>query len=130
MISIDTNLLARLVLNDDAEQSGRAVRILSSDEPVYIPVTVLLELAWVLSAYGCTRSEVAASLRAVLDMPQVVAQHAEILTGALRWVDQGLDVADAFHVALSERASKFITFDKSLARIAKRPAIEPPVAVG
>ena len=50
MISVDTNVLARFVLADDAGQHRRAVAALEADEDLFIPVTVLLELAWVLGA--------------------------------------------------------------------------------
>ncbi len=47
MISVDTNLLVRILTNDDPIQARRAVRILRSDD-IYIPKTVLLETEWVL----------------------------------------------------------------------------------
>ena len=127
MISVDTNLLARLLLRDDPERFRRALAVLSSHEEVFVPVTVLLELAWVLRVRDATQDEIAASLQGILDLPQVVAQHDEPVRKALGWVKRGMDVADAFHLVLGDRSEAFVTFDKSLARQASRLAINSPV---
>ena len=128
MISVDTNLLARFLLKDDPAQFRRAVAALQSDEEVFIPITVLLELAWVLKARETTREEILASLEGILALPHVRAQHAEAVRVALRWVDGGMDFADALHLALSGKATKFITFDTTLARRAAKLGAQPPAS--
>ena len=62
MIGVDTNVLARFVLAGDAGQHRRAVAALETDEDLFIPVTVLLELAWVLGARDATRAEITLAL--------------------------------------------------------------------
>lgn len=57
MLGIDTNVVIRLVISDDAEQTRRARKLveqaLSDDEPVLVSLLVLLESEWVLrSRYG------------------------------------------------------------------------------
>ena len=47
MLAADTNLLVRVVTEDDAEQSPKARRILA-ENPIFISKTVLLETEWVL----------------------------------------------------------------------------------
>jgi predicted nucleic-acid-binding protein len=47
MIAVDTNLLVRILTNDDPIQARRTVKILKSDE-IFIPKMVLLETEWVL----------------------------------------------------------------------------------
>lgn len=126
MISVDTNLLARFLLKDDAAQFRRAVAVLQSDEEVFIPITVLLELAWVLKARATTREEILASVEGILALPHVRAQHAEAVRLALGWVDGGMDFADACHLALSGKARKFLTFDTGLARRAAKLGALPP----
>jgi predicted nucleic-acid-binding protein len=42
MIAVDTNLLVRILTNDDPNQARRAVKILKSDD-IFISKTVLLE---------------------------------------------------------------------------------------
>lgn len=54
MKSVDTNVLVRFILGDDPEQSAQAEAIVK--EGVFVPITVLLELGWVLgSRYGLDR---------------------------------------------------------------------------
>jgi hypothetical protein len=60
MLGIDTNVVVRLVVSDDADQTRRArklvERALSRDEPVLVSLLVLLESEWVLrSRYGFNR---------------------------------------------------------------------------
>ncbi|MGQ0510519.1 MAG: type II toxin-antitoxin system VapC family toxin [Betaproteobacteria bacterium] len=130
MISVDTNVLARFVLADDAVQHRRAIAALEADEDLFIPVTVLLELAWVLGARDATRAEIASALRRIVGLPRVRAQHPEAVRRALDWMDAGLDSADAFHLALSERSERFLSFDaklsRSAARLGARPAVTAP----
>ena len=128
MIGVDTNLLARYLLRDDSVQYRQAVAALGSGEDVFIPVTVLLELAWVLRSRDSTREEILRALREIIALPHVHAQHAESVRSALDWVNTGMDIADAFHLALSGKASKFLSFDKNLASHARRAGAQPPVA--
>ena len=48
MRALDTNVLVRALVQDDAAQGRRAEAFLSA-QPVYVPVTVILELEWVLA---------------------------------------------------------------------------------
>ena len=63
MAALDTNLLVRLLVADDAEQLVR-VRTLIQDaiereEPLFVPVSVFLELEWVLrSVYRIGKSDI------------------------------------------------------------------------
>ena len=128
MISVDTNLLARFLLKDDPAQFRRAVAVLQSDEDVFIPITVLLELGWVLKARNTTHEEVLASLRGITALPHVRPQHPEAVRTALAWVEAGMDIADALHLALSGKATKFLTFDTTLARRAAKIGAYPPAS--
>ena len=47
MRAVDTNILARFYLNDDAVQTRSAAGVLSSGD-IFVPKTVILELEWVL----------------------------------------------------------------------------------
>jgi len=63
VIAIDTNVLARLVTNDDPDQDTRAADLLQHNA-IFIPKTVILELAWVLRySYGLGRSVISATLK-------------------------------------------------------------------
>ena len=52
MIAVDTNILARYLLNDERKQAQIAAAIVEGDEDLTAPVTVFLELVWVLESYG------------------------------------------------------------------------------
>ena len=59
MRAIDTNVLVRALVQDDPAQSQRALALLK-DHPAYVPVTVVLELEWVLrSRYAYPQAVIA-----------------------------------------------------------------------
>ena len=52
MIGLDTNVLARYIMQDDAAQAKKATKLIESltpTEPGYVPLVVVVELFWVLS---------------------------------------------------------------------------------
>jgi len=55
MIALDTNVLARYLLNDDAGQARAAAHLLARKQTFTAPLTVMLELVWVLKVNGCAR---------------------------------------------------------------------------
>lgn len=82
-----------------------------------IAKTVVLETAWVLqSAYGCPRQDVAAALRRVAGLPNVVIEDAEQVAFALDLASHDIDFAEALHVAACREAGAFYTFDRRLIR--------------
>lgn len=129
MIALDTNVLARYLLADDARQA-RAARSLLEDTGMeyFIPITVTLELAWVLRSSKVPRAEIIGPLRDLLSLPNVRPQLAEAVFQALRWAEGGLDVADALHLALSGKAERFLSFDGDLTKQAARAGALPQVA--
>ena len=128
MTGVDTNVLARFLLADDSTQHRRSLAALEAEEDLFIPVTVLLELAWVLSARLATRAEITSALRKIVALPRARAQHPESVRRALDWMDAGLDFADAFHLALSDRTDRFLSFDANLSRRASRLGARPAVS--
>ena len=128
MISVDTNLLARLLLKDDLVQYRRAVAALQAEHEVFIPITVLLELAWVLKIRESTREEILASIRGILALPRVRTQHPEAVRTALGWIEEGMDIADAFHLSLSDKTTRFLSFDETLVRHATKLGAQPPLS--
>ncbi|MCU0869865.1 MAG: hypothetical protein MUF30_09735, partial [Burkholderiales bacterium] len=56
MIAVDTNVLARFYCDDPADAEARrqrpiARRLLVESGPVFVPVTVALELEWVMRGF-------------------------------------------------------------------------------
>ena len=129
MIALDTNILTRYLLNDDPAQAEAAVKLLASGEALLVPLTVWLELAWVLECYDCTRQEIAGAVRHILGLPHLQTTDMAALLRALDGYEHGLDFADAMHLALSSRAHSLASFDRAFARVAKRIDMPPPVIV-
>ena len=129
MIALDTNILARYLLDDEPVQA-RAARWLLADAKAeyWIPVTVVLELAWVLRKGDAPRSVVMERLRDLLSLRNVRVQNADPVFQALRWAAQGMDLADALHLVLSGKAERFATFDEALVKQARKLGVQPPVS--
>lgn len=125
MIGIDTNVFVRYVMQDDARQSPRATRLiesLSADDPGFLPVVVLVELAWVLSgSYGLGRGLVAAAIEALLRSKELVIDRADLVGQALsRFASAGADFADALieRIATAAGCTATLTFDAGAAKSA------------
>jgi len=128
LIALDTNILARYLLDDEPAQTRAARRLLADAKAEYwIPVTVVLELAWVLRKSDAPRAVVRGRLRDLLSLRNVRAQNADLVFQALRWSAQGMDLADALHLVLSGKAERFATFDESLVKQARKLGVQPPV---
>ena len=79
MIALDTNILARYLLDDEPAQARAARRLLADAKAGYwIPVTVVLELAWVLRKSDAPRALVMGRLRDLLSLRNVRAQNADV----------------------------------------------------
>lgn len=127
MIALDTNILARYLLRDDARQLARARALLRAKREYWIPVSVILELAWVLKTKGVPRTEIALRLKELLALRNVRPQLPEAVWPALHWTEAGLDFADALHLALSQRAEALLTFDADFAEGAAEQSLSPTV---
>ena len=122
--AVDTNVLLRLIVEDDEAQAAAARTIFGSS--CSISATVLLETGWVLaSRFRWNREEIADVLTRVLDMPNVVAES-ESIGWAIERYRVGGDLADMIHVAVAGTCDRFVTFD---AAIAKHVGDDPPVRI-
>ena len=128
MIALDTNILARYLLDDEPAQARTARRLLADARAEYwIPVTVVLELAWVLRKSDAPRAVVMSRLRDLLSLHNVRAQNADLVHQALRWSGEGMDLADALHIVLSGKAERLATFDEALIKQARKMGVRPLV---
>ena len=125
MIGLDTNVLVRYLLQDDARQSLRANRLiesLSADEPGFVPVVTLVELAWVLGAgYKLPRAQLAAVLETLLRSKELVIDRADLVMQALaRFSSGSADFADALieRTATAAGCTTTMTFDQAAAKAA------------
>lgn len=118
-VSLDTNVLLRLIVGDDEAQQQTAIETLEGAELVAISVHALCEFAWVLDRrYGAQRADISAAIRRVLDMRNVVANRPTIEAG-LSVLDAGGDFADGV-IAFDGQwlgAETFLSFDKKAVKL-------------
>jgi predicted nucleic acid-binding protein len=119
MIAIDTNVMVRYLTGDHPEQSARA-RDLVDGQPVFVGVTVMLEVEWVLrGAYDHSPADITRVLRAFAGLPTVSVEDEVAVANALDLVDKGIDFADALHLSRSAHCTGFATFDRKFVRAAR-----------
>ncbi len=127
MIAIDTDVLVRLVTNDDPPQARRALRLMSSDR-IFVSRTVLLETAWVLRhAYGLDDAAIGRTFTTLVGVQTVDVEGQSDVLRALAWHAGGMDIADALHLAASGSAAAFASFDRALAKRAVKLRAQPPI---
>lgn len=129
MIALDTNILVRLLLKDDAAQFKQAHELLSRPDVYTVPPTVILELVWVLETEDFTRDQILQSLRTLLGLPNFKPKSFEALCQAIKWYEAGMDFGDALHLALSAGDEVFVSFDKAFGKIALKYDTTPVVQV-
>ncbi len=134
MIALDTNILARAIIEEaDAdvatlEQQQAARALLSTGQALFLPVTVIEELEWVLrGVYELPEAEVLALLEDLLAIDNLVVDRAAAVAQALAGLRQGMDFSDALHLAQAGHCSHLATFDARFRKLAERLGLRPPV---
>lgn len=125
MAALDTNLLARFVVQDDAAQLASAKRLLrraiTSGQKLFVPVSVALELEWVLrSRFAFDKAEVIAALSALIAAEGLTFESETALEFALvSYMEGAADYADCVHVALALQAGEapLWTFDRKASKV-------------
>lgn len=111
MIGIDTNVLVRYIVRDDAQQTVAATRLIESrckiNDPGLITLVVLCELVWVLDhGYGYERAAIAGVLRRILSAGDLQVEQSELAWQALNLYDrEKADFAD-YVIGLCNREMK------------------------
>ena len=124
MIGLDTNVLLRYIVRDDAAQAKAAGRLIearcSKEAPGHVSHIVLAELAWVLGrGYGYAKAEVVKVMEAILASAELKVQESALAWAALRAFQSGqADFADYLIGAVNESCGceTTFTFDKRAAR--------------
>lgn len=123
MIALDTNVLLRYIVRDEARQAATATKLIESSctplSPGVITLVVMCELVWVLeSGYHYRRGEVAAILRGILGSQDLRVERSDLAWQALnRYQDGTADYAD-YLIGLcgrEEKAEVTLTFDRRTA---------------
>ena len=131
MIALDTNILARFYIdeaNKEAKKQNGIAAMIMGQPALFVARTVILELEWVLrGGYGYSREEVARVLDNLIGLDNITVENWEMVNDALQAYKDGLDFADALHLAAS-RGDLFATFDTKLAKRAGKLGLKPTVA--
>jgi len=128
MISLDTNVIVRFLVNDRPEQALIAKRLVEDNE-VFVCMTVIVELDRVLrTAYGFSGKEVAAAIGIFAGLPTVEIEAPQRLARALEAASAGMDLADCLHM-LARSDMEFATFDQPLAKRNETHSLVPVIAL-
>lgn len=126
MRAVDTNIVVRFLARDDEDQYQRVARVFD-DGDLLLLTTVVLEAEWVLrNGLRFDRARVVAGLQQLVGHEGVHLEEPVRVIRALELSEQGIDFADALHLAGSTGCAEFITFDRPLVR---RAATQETVAV-
>ena len=131
MIALDTNVLVRYAVKDDREQAVIATAFLAANR-CFVLKTVLIELVWVLSSpagYDLSREIVHERLLHILGLPDIETEDAANVAQALTWYMEGMDFADALHLAGSAELAGLATFDRKFAATAKKLDAVPSITL-
>ena len=133
MIAVDTNVLARFYCDDPSDPEARrqrpaALRLMTESPALFVPLTVVLELEWVLRGfYELVSEQVSSVLDHLLGLPHVTVERWELVKDASDLHRAGIDFADALHWFASRGCESFASFDKALVRGCTKLKLEPAV---
>lgn len=124
MISLDTNILVRYLVDDDVDQSAAAralANALTAEEPAFVCREVLVELVWVLErSYGFSRDAISTALLNMLSREGIVLETSDdVARAVLGYRRSNTDFSDLMIAAASRRAGAvpLYTFDQRASRL-------------
>ena len=125
MIGLDTNVLVRYIVQDDPAQMAAAKRLIgrcvAEGSALFVPITVVLELEWVLrSGFAFVKDDVLLTLSTLLSAAELTFESERALEVALQLFREGsVDFADCLHIALAAQAGEqpLWTFDRGAAKV-------------
>jgi len=136
MIGLDTNILARYYIQDEADDEAQkqhelARKLIESEQPLMVCKTVLLEFEWVMRGYyRFTASEIISVFQHLLSLEYVNLEDRASIEQAVSNFKLGFDFADALHHASYKECDSVASFDdKKFARRAMRVGLNPAVIV-
>ena len=124
MIGLDTNVMVRFLVQDDADQARRAaacVARLTEAEPGFVAREVVLELVWVLAkAYQYDRAQITSALQGLMAAAQIELEDSALLGAVLDlYANHGYDFADLMirQVGAARGVSSTVTLDERAAQL-------------
>jgi predicted nucleic-acid-binding protein len=125
VIGVDTNVLLRAVVVDDAQQAERTARFLQArdeTEPAFINPVVLAEFVWVLRAvYLMPRDVIVDILRSMIESSGYAFAEREAVLRAFRDYESGIgSFTDRFIAEINDShgCRETVTFDADAAKLA------------
>lgn len=120
MHAVDTNLLVRLIVRDDADQVKVAEAFVAKG--AWVSHLVLAETLWVLDAvYDRSPAQIANAIDRMLNHKELTLQDADIVTLALAHFRSrpSLDFSDCLVLEIARKAGHLPlgTFDRNLAKL-------------
>lgn len=113
-LAVDTNVLVRAAVRDDAAQARIATKVLTEAELIAVALPCLCELVWVLlKVYRLQASDAAAAIRALLGAANVQMNRPAVEAG-LAMLESGGDFADGViaYEGVWLGGETFVSFDK------------------
>ena len=120
-VIIDTNILLRYTVGDDAAQAAIAEKIMETSTEIVIPTHVFCEYVWTLRAgYKQSVEAIAEAIRAIVATDRIVVNDDEVQAGLLM-MDDGGDFADGVTAYVGSRMASgpavFASFDKQAVKL-------------
>ena len=120
MKTLDTNVVVRLLIGDDPQQTPIAEQAFLdaiSSGGVYLPDVVLAEVAWVLRGYDLERTTRYQLLERLVRTRGVVVDDIDAVIDALEQFSLGGDLADQLILARASSAAALpvLSFDRRFA---------------
>lgn len=122
MTRLDTNVLVRFLVQDDAAQAKAAQDLMATfteAEPGFVCREVLVELVWVLErAYALSRTDIADAVNGLLEARELVVEAGDRAAVAIdRYRKGGPGYADQMIALAGQGAGcgKTVTFDRKAA---------------
>ena len=124
MMALDTNVLVRYLVDDDARQAAAARALLAEftvERPGFVCREVVVGLVWVLQrAYGFSRDRIARVLQELVATRELVFEAADDVTrAAFKYRQGGAGFSDLMIASAAKRAGAYplYTFDRQAAQL-------------
>lgn len=119
MITVDTNVVVRLLTKDDPTQYRKSFKLFS-ENTIYLSLTVIQETEWVLRfSYEFSNDDINYAFLNLAGLDTIELENPQVLADTLNMHEKGMDFSDALHLAQASQCEYFYTFDKKLLNKAK-----------